>query len=446
MYSSFPEQAKAQGIDIVYANNAPVSLGTFGYKQIDWPAIQLHWKTDALKNAIKHNELNYFSAKTGNSIYHRYKFNWNTKGWKNKLKTRLAKRLIKEHPSQEYIDQLRNKLNEQEQKTTYFKRWKEIFQIEQPNIVLCASQRPIAAVAAMQAAKTLKIPTICSIYSWDNLPKATLVVEADHYWVWSEHMKQELLYYYPFVMESQITVTGTPQFENHYRKDKLLSRKEFCEANNLQAEYQYVCFSGDDVTTSPYDPQYLEDVSEAIRSYNTRENKTVKILFRRCPVDFSDRYDAVLKAYTDVIVNLPPLWQAIGNNWDKKIPTLEDFTLQANLAEHTALVINVGSSMVFDFVAHNKPCAYLNYNPEGSDTAVKDINTIYKYIHFQSMPDKPAVFWLDNKESIQESIKTAIKAPEAIIKGAQMWFEKIALHPPEETTKRMVDWVQALRS
>jgi hypothetical protein len=36
------------------------------------------------------------------------------------------------------------------------------------------------------AAKELNIPVITAIYSWDNLPKARLAVQADKYIVWSD--------------------------------------------------------------------------------------------------------------------------------------------------------------------------------------------------------------------------------------------------------------------
>jgi hypothetical protein len=36
------------------------------------------------------------------------------------------------------------------------------------------------------AAQQLGIPTATFIFSWDNLPKATMVVETDYY-VWSDH-------------------------------------------------------------------------------------------------------------------------------------------------------------------------------------------------------------------------------------------------------------------
>ena len=54
------------------------------------------------------------------------------------------------------------------------------------------------------------------------------VVETDYYCVWSDHMKREVLQYYPFVKENQVFVTGTPQFEPHYDNSlKTKSRRLF---------------------------------------------------------------------------------------------------------------------------------------------------------------------------------------------------------------------------
>jgi len=445
VYTEFASLAEQDGVELVFLNNSPVDLEGLGHQEVKFPKIQLHWKTDALKNAIKHNELNWFKSKSGNAIFDTYKFKWNTKGIKNKLKTALAKKKVKATPSLEYIASLRKKLRQQERKTSYYNNCLDVIKEIAPDLVVCASQRPVAAVAPMEAAKQLGIPTICAIFSWDNLPKGTLVVEADHYLVWSEHMKQELATYYPSVESSTVHITGTPQFENHYNKDLLLNRDVFFNTYKLDPTSLYICFSGDDVTTSPYDPQYLDDVAVAVTKYNELRDKKLGVIFRRCPVDFSDRYDWVLKKHQDVIVPIAPLWKSIGSNWDKKVPTKEDLELQTNIICHTEMVINVGSSMVFDYAAHNKPCAYLNYNPVGSDLAVKDINKIYKYIHFQSMPDKNAVIWLDNKEAILDHIAAVLEKGDRDITAAHEWFGKIVMQPAQDASQRILTVLKSIK-
>lgn len=438
MYTKFTRLATQEGIELVFWNNTPVNLTALGLEEIKLPKVKLHWQTDALKSAIKHTELNAFKAKTTQYIYDEYKFAWNTRGIKNKLKAALAKRYIRKAPTQEYIVRLREKLKRQERSTAYYEVCKRQIKEINPDIIFCASQRPIAAVAPMLAAKDLGIPTVCSIFSWDNLPKATLVVEADHYLVWSEHMKQELQFYYPFTSKSNTHIVGTPQFENHFDKTIVLPKEAFYRTHSLELQKKYICFSGDDVTTSPFDPQYLADVAEAMSNYNLLQGIQLGMIFRRCPVDFSDRYDWVLEKYKNVIVPIAPLWESVGTQWDKKVPTKADLELQANIAHHTSLVINVGSSMVFDYAVHNTPCAYLNYNPEGSDTAIKDIHTIYKFVHFQSMPSKEAVIWLNSKETILQQLNSVLDKNNFNMESVYEWFEKIVKHPVEESSRRVV--------
>lgn len=388
--------------------------------------------------------MNAHKAATGDSIFDAYKLRWNTLGFKNRLKTFLAKRRVRRGPTEAYIRGLRERLKKKEKSTAYYQTCLQTIKSINPDVVFCASQRPIAAVAPMEAAKELGITTACAIYSWDNLPKATLVVEADHYMVWSDHMKDELAFYYPFTKKSRVHVTGTPQFENHYNSDLLQDKMTFWAAHNLDNSKRYICFSGDDITTSPYDPQYLEDVAEVLSIYNTTQSHKVGIIFRRCPVDFTNRYDSVLEKYKDIIDPIAPLWESVGNQWDKKIPTKADLELQANIAHHTLLVINVGSSMVFDYVAHSKPCAYLNYNPEGSEPKVKDIHKIYKYVHFQSMSDKKSVIWLDNKETILKELAAVLDEKEVDVTYAEQWFRKIVRHPVNDASKRIVQSLKSL--
>ena len=120
-----------------------------------------------------------------------------------------------------------------------------------------------------------------------------------------------------------------------------------------------------------------------------------------------------------------------------------DVDLQINTIAHTAFVINLGSSMVFDYAAFNKPCMYVNYDPEGSER--KDyIKMIYNYVHFQSMPNKEVVVWLNHpaeiKEKIAQTLATATAQKHS--DNAKLWFEKIVAHPADQASKRIWNAVQ----
>lgn len=258
-------------------------------------------------------------------------------------------------------------------------------------------------------------------------------------------MKKELLSYYPYIQEEQIFITGTPQFESHYDINKLLSKKDFCQQNNLDSNRKYICYSGDDVTTCPDDPKYLEDVAMAIRELN-RKGHSLGIVFRRCPVDFSNRYDEVLHNYKDVITSIAPLWEKIGDGWNTILPTQADIDLQMNTIAHTELVVNLGSSMVFDYAAHNKACAFINYDVDHKKISDWSVKKIYNYIHFRSMPSNDAVLWINSPDEIIGIIEKGLVKDSSVIKGAQEWFKIINQHPPQEASRRIWEGIKTIIS
>jgi len=265
-----------------------------------------------------------------------------------------------------------------------------------------------------------------------------MLVETDFFFVWSDFMKKELLYYYPYIKEAQVIVTGTPQFEMHFKKDTFLSRAAFFSQYQLDPDKKYICFSGDDITSSPDDPAYLEDTAKAIIELN-KKGHNLGIVFRRCPVDFSNRYDIVLKKYAGIIVAIDPLWKPLTALWNTILPTKEDDELFSNIAEHCEMVVNLGSSTVFDFIAHEKPCGYFRYNQAVQIHPKWNIFECYKFIHFRSMPDQAAVFWLDSAEEIAANIENMLtKKSNIVLDNAKKWFAIINESPPQDASARIL--------
>src|SRR5690606_28669792 len=135
------------------------------------------------------------------------------------------------------------KLKISERKSVTYKNCKKVLEIEKPDFIFCTNQRPVNSIAPLTAAQDLGIPTGTFIFSWDNLPKATMVVEPDYYFVWSELMRKELLNYYPFISSKNIFISGSPQFEPHFDPQLRMSREQFFEENKLDSEKEYICFS-----------------------------------------------------------------------------------------------------------------------------------------------------------------------------------------------------------
>lgn len=434
-FTSFVKKGEQLGWNVIFWNHTSFDLTELGLQEIKHCG-KAKAKTDLLKRAKIENELDHFTKKFKDTVYQDYKFPPSNNNLKARLKNQTVNFLMQIYKGEIGLQRLRKALKASERKGNFYNSCKLVLEKEKPDLIFCTNQRPVNAIAPLTAAQDLGIPTASFIFSWDNLPKATMVVETDHYFVWSEHMKNELLSYYPHIHEQQVAITGSPQFEPHYNQSMSQSREEFCQEHRLDPTTKYICFSGDDVTTSPFDPQYLNDLAEAAKELNTKGFK-LGIIFRRCPVDFSERYEKVLDLYGELIIPIAPKWQKGGENWNSVFPTKEDLRLQVNTILHSEAVVNLGSSMVFDFAIFGKPCLYVNYEPESKERSNWSIKKIYNFVHFRSMPTGEEVLWVNSKEEMVRKLENAIANPDETAEKALDWFKKINEPPADAASGRI---------
>lgn len=436
-FTKFKDIGKDQGFDITYWNNTLFSLKeTLGFEEIKIENHQLHPLTPIYSRVRKRIELNVSKDKLKDDVYTTYKFPLNYIGLKNALKSIYISILIGLNSSEKGVERIREKINKLERKNPKYQYCKAQLKEHKPDLIFCTTQRSTQSISALLAAKDLEIPTVAFVYSWDNVPKAMQVVETDYYFVWSDHMKAQVLQYYPFVKNEQVKITGTPQFEPHYYKELIKTRDDFFKDYGLDVNKKYICFSGDDETTSPLDQYYLEDLAKAVRSLNSK-GENLGIIYRKCPVDLSDRYDEVLQANKDIIVSIDPLWKQVGNMWNQVMPTKEDLGMLVNLCYHTEFVTNVCSSTVFDFVAHNKSCIYFNYEQPQLEKGIRDIGQNYKYVHFRSMPSNDAAVFCTNKKDLEGVVNNVLKGEVSNVSEGLKWYEVIVGKTPTQASEKI---------
>ena len=434
-FTQFKEIGEQKGYEIVYWNNTVFYLKEqLNFEEVKIENHKLHQLTSVFTRARKRIELNIFDKNFKETIYNTYNFPHSYKGFNNAFKSVLVDLLVFFGSNEKGLLFVRNQIKKLERRNSKYEYCKAQLIEHKPDFVFCTNQRPSQAIAPLLAAQDLGIQTATFIFSWDNLPKATIVVETDYYFVWSDHMKRELLLYCPYVKPKNAFVTGTPQFESHFDKSILKNRTTFFEENNLDIQKRYICYSGDDIVTSPLDQYYLEDLAKSVIELNN-QGYNLGVLYRKCPVDFTDRYNEILQKYKDVIAVVNPIWRPIGTNWNEIIPTKEDFIMQANVCEHTEFVVNIASSMVFDFVAHNKSCLFFDYEQPQLKRGIRDIGQNYKYIHFRSMPSKNAALWSFDKNSLTVTIKTILDGDISSVIEGKKWFETIVGANPTEASK-----------
>lgn len=332
--------------------------------------------------------------------------NWKTnhKNFKNKLFYKLIEFCAKAITRYKQIISLEKKYQSAIRTTKFYNQVQDVLIEVQPSQIFCSHQRGIQCAAIFAAAVDLGIKTTTVIYSWDNLPKARMALQSDYYLVWSDYMREELKLYYPEIKSSQVLVTGTPQFECYAKQENIIPRDLFYQYYDLDVNKKIICYSGDDSLTSPDDPQYLDDLADELVK-NGLSNQ-YQILLRRCPVDISGRFEQVQLKYPDLIKQAPPLWNFEPNSsWTTIYPLPEDVELLVSTVYYSDVVVNVGSTMAFDFAMFGKPCLYINYDQEHQVDTNWSVKTIYKFQHFRSMPSEEAVLWWNTKNELSNLLK-----------------------------------------
>ena len=435
-YSSFYQIGIEKGYEIVFWNNTPFDLKKMGFKEIPIQNPKISPLTDILKAAQIRIELGLFAKRDSDNIYHEYVFPLSFKSLKSSIRSLLILGYKYIYASEKGLVKIRKRITELESKTPYYLDCKKVLEDEQPDLVFSTSQRSVVTIAPLEAAKTLNIPTASFIFSWDNVPKATTVVTTDYYFVWSEHMKKELLHYQRYIKDEQVKITGTPQFENHFNPSFKETKESFFAAHGLDISKKYICFSGDDFTTSPKDELYLRDLAKAVRELNSNGYE-LGVIFRRSPADFSNRYDAVIEEYKEIIVPIAPIWKQIGGEWNTIFPTMEDMKLQTNVIAHSEAVVNLGSSMVFDYASYKKPCVFINYNYLNPSNEYRDGVYVYDFVHFRSMPSSESVIWISKPDMIGKHLREILDGQAEVVDEAIKWFKIINQHPPQEASLRI---------
>ncbi len=377
------------------------------------------------KKILKNNSIIYF---------------WNRKNgnWKQIILYRLAEiigfMLSKSNKFVQYADQLYD--NEIAKATQINLIEKDLKSIN-PDLILNLHPRTISSGLIACAAKKLNIKTATVIYSWDNVPKARLIARYNHYFVWSELMKNELNLLYSDINLNQISVVGTPQFEFYFNDKFLLEKEVFFNKYGLDSNKKTICYSANDLS-SPYEQNYFEDLCQEINKINILERP--QILFRNCPVDKSNRFDQTLKKYNTFVHAVEPDWKIDekGNIY----PTYYDFYLLYNTLKNSDLVINLGSTMAHDFAVFDKPCLYLNYDQvKNSKYKVKNV---YQFQHFRSMKNLDAVGWINSKNEFIPKILETLNNPTKIGKDRSLWMQKIVNHPLQGNSKNLSEKINSI--
>lgn len=284
----------------------------------------------------------------------------------------------------------------------------ELFEQLKPDLVFNGSHvhGPAGDLPA-RVACDMKIPTAGFIFSWDNLTSRSRIMVPYHYYlVWHQQMFDQLLRIYPGISPARVFITGTPQFDFHFKPEFWLTREELCSRVGIDPARPFILY------TTGIDRHFPE------------EHRTVKLVIDLLQqIEIEPKPQLVVRTYVKgtsaemkalAAQNIPDVvFPAV--QWDDRwyMPAYEDLAIYTSLLRHAALGINAASTVSLELLMHDKPVINLDFDPPGSNLpSCFAYHRHIKFDHYRPVAESGAVMVARSPQDMQNMLFRGLAHPD----------------------------------
>lgn len=262
------------------------------------------------------------------------------------------------------------------------------------------------AIPAVEAAQWLGIPTATFIFSWDNLTSQGRVMPPyDYYLVWNEALRDQLLQIYRNVPRDRVFVTGTPQFDCHFRREFHWTREDFFQRMGADPTRPLVFYSTGMSNHMPGEEVLVEQIADRLKQMGDLGRP--QLLVRVYAKDRTGRFEPLRTRRPDILFP-EVLWEP-----NCQTPKLEDAYVLANTLRYCSLGINVASTVSLELCMFDKPVINVGYNPPSVPTQQINYARYYRFDHYRPVVESGAVKVARSLEEMDRMIRDALAHPEA---------------------------------
>ncbi len=317
---------------------------------------------------------------------------------------KAASRLLGSNPCLHALTSLERYLHWKLRSTREFD---DLFARLKPDLVFNGSHiHGFAGELPLRVAKRMGIRTAGFVFSWDNLTsRSRILVPYDYWLVWHEFMKRQLLSIYPNIQESSVFVTGTPQFDFHFKPEFLLSREELCRNIGVDPARPFILYTTGVDYHFPEEHRHVRFVIDALKDLEVALKP--QLVVRTYVKGTSPEMKAIAQEKHPDVVFPPVAWDA---KWFT--PAYEDLAVYTSLVHHAALSINAASTVTLEFYLKDKPVINLDFDPPGSNLAPCDgFKRHIRFDHFRPVAESGGSLVARSKEELRRMIREGLMKP-----------------------------------
>jgi hypothetical protein len=252
------------------------------------------------------------------------------------------------------------------------------------------------------------IPTSAFVFSWDHLTsRSRIFVPYNHYLMWNEDMKKQLLSQYPEIPPQNVHVTGTPQFDFHFKPEYIMSREALCTRMGIDPARPFVLYTTGLDTDFLDEHKFIEGVIEYLNDPSLQPKP--QLIVRTYIKGTSPQVEAIAKRNLPDVVFPPILWD---KQWT--MPLHEDLSIYSSLLHHCALGINAASTVTLELMALHKPVINIGMEPPGSKLPHHArFSRHVEYEHYLPVAASGGAMVARSMDDLKQMIHRGLTQPEA---------------------------------
>lgn len=254
--------------------------------------------------------------------------------------------------------------------------------LPQPTALLNLSPFDPLDLSVQRALAVHGVPCISVIPSWDNLSsKGCISTDVEKVLVWGTTTKEELLRYYPWVSESQVSIVGGPQFDVYAaasQSDGLRSTRDDSRSAARDDEQHTILYATCSPRLFPSEPKIVAALWRAIEG---GDFGNARLILRLHPADNLNRYSELLDS-DGITLSVSSAGDGLGS-W---IPPPDETDKLSSLLTVASVCVNTASTMTLDALLAGTPVVNVAFDPGEEDPpAWQSVVRYYQYDHFSTL-------------------------------------------------------------
>ncbi len=264
-------------------------------------------------------------------------------------------------------------------------------------------------------AKHLGIRTGAWVNSWDNLTsKPAHYAAYDHYFVWSETMREELRRYHPEAAGATVDTPGVPHFDWYRTESFRMPREEHCAMYGLDPARPIVLYGAATPHLAPAEQLIVQRLARDLENLKGRP----QLLLRLHPGDSGDRFRDV-----PVAIQIPG--RSGEGNLSGYCPTAEENRELVNTVFHADVVVNLASTLTLDASVCDRPVINIAYDLSPGKRFQIMAEQFYTYDHYRTVSETGAMRLARSPEELTTHVRDYLRHPDLDREGrrrlAALW-------------------------